>query len=147
MINTYHVTWEGVEKSVEALCLQITNTLENPIDLVVGIARGGVIPARLVAEQLDIHDIEVIKKNDSINDIFGKLNGYINILFIDDINDTGKTFNALTQVMNHMAIRGQYQMGALYKRYNTTFKSARFGIEIKDDNYLIFPWEHYNNEI
>lgn len=135
------IGWEGVEASVKALCFHINNKPEDPIDLVVGINRGGVIPARLVAEELGVHDIEIIKTNDSVNDIFFKLNGYLNIVFIDDINDTGKTWQGLSQLMSHISMRGKYRMGTLYERYNTLFKDSLHGIKLDHDQYINFPWE------
>jgi hypoxanthine phosphoribosyltransferase len=139
-MTNYEVKWEGVEASVKALCAKIKNP-EN-IDLVVGLARGGVIPARLVANELNVQDSETIKKTDSVNDIFFKLNGYLRILFVDDINDSGKTFSALAQVLQHISLRGQYQVASLYQRHNTKFKDAPYGIMVDTNDWLVFPWEN-----
>lgn len=142
-MTNYEVKWEGVEASVKALCAKIeTLTDEINIDLVVGIARGGVIPARLVANELNVQDSETIKKTDSVNDIFLKLNGYLRILFVDDINDSGKTFSGLANTLRHISLRGQYQVASLYQRHSTTFKDAPYGIMVDTDDWLVFPWEN-----
>lgn len=114
------VTWDQVEAQVGDLCQQIANDGWRP-DYVVGITRGGNIPATMISHYFDVR-CEALKislrDQDGVGsetncwmaeDAFGcvpyeKGEQYgsrwdpafrKNILVVDDINDTGATFNWL----------------------------------------------------
>jgi hypothetical protein len=94
------------------------------------VGRGGIIPARLVADRIGLDDIVINPKKIPKNAIF-----------IDDIYDSGETYNKI------MALAGK-ESGltyiTLYKRkgmkppFNLIFGSDTGGKE-----YIVFPWDRF----
>lgn len=67
-----------------------------------------------------------------------------NILFVDDIVDTGKTlkefYNNCEQFLEkHPTL--QYKSAALYYKPRTIIKPEIYMQEVPDDTWVVFPWE------
>ena len=113
MKKIYH-TWQDVEKQVQEILRQIQASNWRP-DYVVGLTRGGLVPANLISQYLGIpmHTLRVSLRDGAdpesnlwmAEDAFG---GYFdpenpkkymhrNILIVDDINDSGATLNWIKQ--------------------------------------------------
>ena len=104
--------WHDVERMCHSLVNQMYAEGWRP-DLIVGITRGGNVPATILSNMLDIKcdSIKVSFRDDDqsesvcwmAEDAFGYGSGGSllekrkNILLIDDINDTGRTFNWIKQ--------------------------------------------------
>ena len=121
MIKKHYYTWQDIEK----MCVQIVTTMyadEWRPDYIVGITRGGNIPATILSNMLDVRceALKVSLRDDTqgpesnlwmSEDAFGynnpeetgitgarwDLSLRKNILVVDDINDTGATFNWIKQ--------------------------------------------------
>ncbi|MEO9278124.1 MAG: phosphoribosyltransferase [Nitrososphaera sp.] len=76
----HELTWADIDYQVKILVDKIKKT-GFEFDKIATVARGGLIPARLVADQFNIKKILVDRSK-----IYGKT------LFVDDIYDTGNTF-------------------------------------------------------
>ena len=100
MIKKHYYSWTDIED----MCLSIVNQMYKDQwrpDYIVGITRGGNVPATIISNMTGIRceAIKVSLRDDSkleINtwmaeDALGPL--YKKILIVDDINDTGATFN------------------------------------------------------
>lgn len=84
------------------ICRQITNSNWRP-DYIVGISRGGLMPAVMISHYLDIpmrplqvslrDNVECVSDLGMAEDAMGKDSKAKNILLVDDINDSGATFN------------------------------------------------------
>ena len=102
--------WGDVTSAAAKLC----SRLKGEWDTVYTISRGGLIPARLVADKLQIKNIKVdVEPPDGA-------------LFIDDCYDTGKTFEKFPNVT----------FGVLFAR-----EGAPCVYGYKFEKWLIFPWE------
>jgi len=80
------------------ICRQISNSNWRP-DYIVGISRGGLLPAVMISHYFDIPmkplQVSLRDSGDCVSDLGmaeDAFNG-TNILIVDDINDTGATFN------------------------------------------------------
>ena len=66
-----------------------------------------------------------------------------NIFIIDDINDTGATFNLIKKHINNYNIKIRF--GCLIENKTSKFKSNYWGnlIDKKlNPTWIVFPWEH-----
>ena len=131
MSDKTYVTWDEVERQ----CLSIATDITDKFDLdkvnLIGVARGGMIPVTLVAHQLDLrfqmldlHSYNDKNSGDMIVENQLKLSkDKVNII-IDDIYDTGKTFDYIN---NH------YQIDKFYYIIDKR--------DIPDIGWVVFPWE------
>lgn len=110
-------------------------------DLIVGITRGGLLPALHLSHALNI-PMTVIQwqtRDSNINEvkpsIVEALKEKKTVVFVDDINDTGKTFKG---------IKNSYQGGkyvSLVERTSTMFKTDAKSLRFDDARWIVFPWE------
>lgn len=98
------LTWQDAEKCTQDLCRQIAQSHWQP-DYIVGLTRGGLLPAVMLSQYLDVpmHALKVSLRDgnsdDSESNLWMAEDAYKgkNILIVDDINDTGATFNWIMQ--------------------------------------------------
>ena len=89
---------------IYSLCSRLAQKIidsEYKVDIIIAIARGGFVPARLLCDFLDINDMTSVKVTHYIGTDKGQkaslkypLNADIkgkNVLLVDDVNDTGKS--------------------------------------------------------
>lgn len=126
--------------------LSMCHNLEHDVskmhpDLIVGITRGGLLPALHLSHALNI-PMTVIQwqtRDSNINEvkpsIVEALKEKKTVVFVDDINDTGKTFKG---------IKNSYQGGkyvSLVERTSTMFKTDAKSLRFDDARWIVFPWE------
>jgi len=97
------ITQSELEKIINDLCRKIVKSKWMP-DYVVGITRGGLIPAVMISHyfELPMYALQVSLRDNAANnesnlwmaeDAFGYDKIKKNILIVDDINDSGATIN------------------------------------------------------
>ena len=86
------------------------------------------MPSRLLADALGIKKIFVDQKNISSDS-----------LFVDDIFDTGKTFDdTISKVDNH----SKFIFATLFARCEMKYpKQLIYGSKTFDNSYVVFPWD------
>jgi len=127
MTTEQDVSWNEIESLVEQLCKKILK-LPRTFSSITTLSRGGFVPSRLVADYLGIERIFVDKKNVSSDS-----------LFVDDIFDTGTTFD---KVLSKTDNPSKLVFTTLYarrgKEYPTNLLYAK---KTNNDAYVIFPWD------
>jgi hypothetical protein len=142
------LTWEDIERQ----CLTLAKKIKErkvPFDLIIGIARGGWVPARLLSDMLnndEVHSMrvkfytgigEVAEKPVILHptqiDVTGK-----KVLLVDDIADTGKS---LSIAKEHLEKRGAGDIFVvtLIKKPHSEINPDLYVEET--DAWVIFPWE------
>ena len=106
-MNKIYLTWRDVEHHTQEILRQIHADAWRP-DYVVGLTRGGLIPANLISQYLGcrMETLKVSLRDDTecesnlwmAEDAFGhEMDRPKNILIVDDINDTGATLNYIRE--------------------------------------------------
>lgn len=146
-----HPSWAQIEKGCAKIALQLVKSNYKP-DYIVGLSRGGLIPAVIISHILDIPLIPISysslegngddKRNENILPTIlgsgwsgmGKLPLPPNLFLIDEICDSG---NTLYEVFEHYAKQGHsIRTATLYVK------------QLSLDNQLIIPdfyWQKIDN--
>jgi uncharacterized protein len=165
-----HVTWQDVEHQTQEILRQMQQDSWHP-DYVVGLTRGGLVPANLISQYLEV-PMETLKVSlrDANNppesnlwmaeDAFGnnETSGK-NILIIDDINDTGATLNYIKQDWTSSCLptderwindvwSKNVRVAVLYDNESSkselTINYAAVTInKAEEDSWIVFPWEDW----
>jgi len=139
------ISWRDLGLLTKALVDKVKKG-ERP-DVVVGIARGGLIPAMVIADRLrtplDIINIKsyralgvkgVLKVYDVMyEDVADK-----KVLIVDDVADTGETFLFVSE---HMMKKGakSVMLASIFLKPWSRVKPNYFVEET--DEWIVFPWE------
>lgn len=116
-------------------------------DLIVGISRGGLIPAVMLSHIMEAPMIPLVwqtrdgqecdRNNQQLHDA---INEGKNVLIVDDINDSGRTFCEISE-----AYQTEYQLHvryvALIDRAKSEFGTDYRGLTVTHDGWFAFPWE------
>ena len=106
-MNKIYYTWRDVEHHTQEILRQICSDAWRP-DYVVGLTRGGLVPANLISQYLGcrMETLKVSLRDDTecesnlwmAEDAFGhNMEHPKKILIVDDINDTGATLNYIRE--------------------------------------------------
>jgi len=140
-----YYSYENFKNDTNRLIKQLKNS---DFDAIVAIARGGLTLSHVVAEGLNIRNVQSIRtelyddtcKRDTLS-IFGecKFHNVKNILVLDDIADSGETLNAIMKNLksNHPTIN--FISATLFYKKTSIYK-PNFWINEAND-WIEFFWE------
>jgi hypoxanthine phosphoribosyltransferase len=118
-------------------------------DFIVGVGRGGLIPATMLAYKLKkkVISFGINTYNDMIQTdkyvIYQPIpvpTKQLKILVVDDICDTGNTFNIIRDIYNkenHLDI----EFASLFVKDSKSHLVDYYGLSVSDGIWLDFPWE------
>lgn len=129
------VSFQYVEEAV----LNIAETFKYKTKLIVGISRGGLVPAVMLSHKMGIPlEVVTVQLRDSDkNDVdYSYLSKYNNsdVLFVDDINDTGNTIELIQQFAPNA------NFASIHKKESTKVRNAYY-YEIVPEQWIVYPWE------
>ena len=141
-------TWNQIYEMLLCQAQKIKTQNYKP-DLIVAIARGGVVPARILSDLLETPSLsciqiefytninqtlqEPILKQTLTTNVTGK-----KILLIDDISDTGKSLKlAKTHLQHQGAI--EIKTATLYEKPQSITTPDFY--EKQTTNWVVFPWD------
>ena len=148
-------SWEDVERWAGEGAWKILEEGWKP-DVIVGLARGGWVPARLYCDYLGVKDLVSLKvehwgvtatpdgkaklKYGSNYDLSGK-----RVLIVDDISDTGES---LTLAKNYVESQkpAEIRTATLLTIKGSRFRPDYYGEEI-DWAWIVFPWNFVEDMI
>ena len=142
MTKKAYYTWSQVEGMTQDILRQIR---DEKFDAVVGLTRGGLTPAVLVSQYLDIpmHTLKVSLRDHQEQEslkVLDKLSGQ-RVLVIDDINDTGATINYIKE---HWIGNLTYAVLINNEASDADVDYSSINInKMEDDVWIVFPWEDW----
>lgn len=138
-----YITNEDFSSMIKSLAKELAGIRP---DLIVGITRGGLVPAVHLSHALGVpmdtiywstRDSSQAEVNATIMDM---INEEKTVVFVDDINDTGTTFEQISNVYDPNGMEQVYMM-ALIERASSSFSSDGVCLRIDDPRWVVFPWE------
>lgn len=141
--KTYSVSWEQLQQDCRALAWKLLDQRKD-WSRIITIARGGLVPAAIIARELDIHLVDTI----CISSYTMKDQGAANILkrpdlagvngtwlIIDDLVDTGKT----AKIVRDMFVGAHF--ATVYAKPEGRPMVDTFITEVSQDTWVLFPWD------
>jgi xanthine phosphoribosyltransferase len=138
------VTWDQLHRDARALAEAVMK--RGPFRGIVAISRGGLIPAAIVARELECRLVEsisvisyaqeagtaqppeIIKPAPAAGDGTG-------FLIVDDLVDSGETARLVRQALP------KAMFGCLYAKPNGRAVADLFVAEVTQDTWILFPWD------
>tara|TARA_R100000008_G_scaffold5504_1_gene3284 strand:- start:295 stop:747 length:453 start_codon:yes stop_codon:yes gene_type:complete len=120
---------------------------------VIGLARGGLIPATIISYALDrpllsyaINSYKGTKKTENLRvgqtvnfyELY-ETNNNLHVLVVDDICDTGDTMEHLTTKLALGNI--PYTTACICTKEKHTKWLDHYGVVVPDNKWIVFPWE------
>ena len=140
--KSFPVSWEEIHRNSKALAWRLSEL--KIYDGIIAVTRGGLVPAAIVARELDIRlidtfcvlsynqktkgDIKVLKESSVAN------NGE-NWLIVDDLVDTGETIKAIRLSLPNAHYATVYAKPSGREQVDT------FITEVSQDTWIYFPWD------
>jgi hypoxanthine phosphoribosyltransferase len=143
------VPWKKMYHMARLLAAKIKEQGFAP-DLVVAIARGGYIPARILCDHLDINLLTSIQVTHYESGASKKKSAYLieplkkdihgrKVLLVDDVNDTGQTLELALQHLKsfHPA---EVRVAVLHDKQVSTFFPDYYVAKVRKWRWIIYPW-------
>ena len=132
------MNWDELRADVKALAGRI----EYVPDIIVGIVRGGLVPARLLSSELGVKDMyaltvkKVEEERKVANDILENINGK-KVLLVEDMLETGKS---LIVAKEYLEKKGAEVKTACL--YTMPISEIKPDFSLKEITEVVpFPWE------
>ena len=157
MIKKHYYSWTDTENMCTNIVKQMYADNWRP-DYIVGLTRGGNIPATIISNMLDIRceAMKVSFRNDDRVDTNFWLSRHAtdsNILIVDDINDTGATFKWIWDDWKLQEREHNVRFAVLTENSASDFGNVNYYVhevnKLEEDVWLVYPWENIGeyNEI
>jgi len=149
MEDKIKLTWDDVDFITNIVSESISKK-NIKFDTIVALGRGGLIPGAILSYKLDIKNLQNLGINTRQEDgqyvetlIYQRPTITGNVLVVDDINDSGKTFEAVNSLIkSEYPDIGELLYCSLTTRYNTNFNENTIsGKIINTSDWLVFPWD------
>ncbi|MCL5777400.1 xanthine phosphoribosyltransferase [Limibaculum sp. FT325] len=145
----FHVSWEQMHRDSRALAWRLDKHGPGPDGAwkaVVAVTRGGMVPACILARELNIRivdtisvksydhqsqlDAKVLKAPDA--DLMGDGEG---VLVIDDLVDTGRTLDVIRRLYP------KAHFATVYAKPKGKPMVQTYVTEVSQDTWIFFPWD------
>ena len=138
--KSFPVSWDQLHRDAKALAWRLAEM--GPWECVVAVTRGGLVPAAIIARELEIRmidtvcvasyahqnqgGIEVIKRAD----VSGK-----KVLIVDDLVDTGRTAKVVREMLP------EAHFASVYAKPEGRPMVDSYITEVSQDTWIFFPWD------
>ena len=139
-----YCSWEEIRLLTQIVASKIKRS-NKKYDVILGITNGGIIPARLMALELDVDHIQFLPvRNKKLHiEEMPPLATDKNYLVVDEIYDTGQTLSRVKCVMQNF----DCDYAFLMRRFNHVDsdeignETAFIGKILNHGKWIVFPWE------
>ena len=147
-MDKVYLTWWQIDRAIFSLADKLR---EYKPDVIVGIARGGLIPAVRLSHILGDIELKVIdvKFYTDINEhtempkitipIYGDLKGK-RVVIVDDVSDTGKTLEVVINEVKRLGAK-EIKVACLAMKPWTSVVPDFY--VFRTDKWIVFPWEEF----
>ncbi len=136
----FPVSWEELHRNARALAWRLVQS--GPYEGVVAITRGGLVPAAIVARELNLRLVDTIciatyeHKDQGRPNILKSVEGTgEGMLIVDDLVDTGTTAKIVRDMLPDAHFATIYAKPAGKPMVDT------FITEVSQDTWILFPWD------
>jgi len=138
--KTFPVSWDELHRHSRALAWRLLDLC--PWQGIIAVTRGGLVPAAIVARELDIRLVDTIciasyddrKQGEAVilKPVGGDGTGW---LIVDDLVDTGRTARIVRDMLPKAHFATVYAKPAGRPLVDT------FITEVSQDTWILFPWD------
>jgi hypoxanthine phosphoribosyltransferase len=150
-MDLLRISWDAVIGYCEELA---EKTKGYGPDMIIGISRGGLVPARVLSDILDIKRVgiigivfykkagETLEKPEMTQELLMDIKGK-KILLVDDVADTGKSLVVAKEYLEKMG-PAEVRIAALHHKPNSMLEPDYFiGTTTA---WIVYPWEQHEVE-
>lgn len=154
-MDKHYLTWQ----EFDVLCNDLQSKIKQyeldrnlKIDCIIGLLRGGTIPAVWLAHNLNLpmriiglKTYEDTKQTDDVlfyNDIGKELSDFVenkNVLVVDDICDTGRTISCITSYLQKRSNCKSHTFATLHRAHDSYYVPCIYAAE--STQWIVYPWE------
>ena len=131
---------------------QLAERVRVDYDYIIGIGRGGLIPATMLGYKLNkkVLTFGVNTYNDQVKEdnfvIYQQpeiLKSKSRYLVVDDICDSGNTFSIFKKLYDHNTSIPQhsFEYASLFVKDKSSHMVDYYGFSVPEKTWLVFPWE------
>jgi xanthine phosphoribosyltransferase len=142
--KSFPVSWEELHRHSKALAWRLLEA--GPWRGIIAVTRGGLVPAAIVARELDLRLVDTLCVASYIDRGADRTNSQINVLkpisgdgdgflIIDDLVDTGHTARVIREMLPKAHFATVYAKPLGRPLVDT------FVTEVSQDTWILFPWD------
>ena len=138
--KTYPISWEQLHRDSKALAWRLVEM--QPWTGIVAITRGGLVPASIIARELEIRLVDTVcissydyQQQGKTSVLKSPVIDRSGLLLIDDLVDTGQTARVVKDLLPEAHFATVYAKPAGRPLVDT------FITEVSQDTWILFPWD------
>ena len=138
--KTFPISWEQLHRDSKALAWRLVEM--QPWKGIVAITRGGMVPASIIARELEIRLVDTVcissydyKQQGEVSVLKSPTVDRNDLLLIDDLVDTGQTARVVKDLLPEAHFATVYAKPAGRPLVDT------FITEVSQDTWILFPWD------
>lgn len=152
-VTCYNTGWEDNFNLAVKLSRKIKESGYSP-DLILAISRGGLVPARIIADFLLERNIQCLHaRRWGVGEQIGEKVAITgtpadlqskNVLVVDDVADTGDTLQEITRYLHRQKVRN-VKTATLHYKKTSTCKPDYYAAEMEQWQWIVYPWSIYED--
>lgn len=138
--KSFPVSWDQLHRDARALAWRLAG--QGPWRTIVAVTRGGLVPAAIVARELEIRLIDTVcvatydyQTRGEVNVMKAVADEGSDVLVIDDLVDTGATMKAVRDMLPNAHV------ATVYAKPDGQPMVDTYITEVSQDTWIYFPWD------